>query len=368
MLLSAEEAALYIGHPGAAFIDARPKKLYLKGHAPGAVSAEWTEFRDQEAALMTGKLDADLDRLAGLLASRGVGRDHWAIVFGDPLSLWGEEGRIAWTLLYLGATKVSIVDGGYPAWKAAGLPTTKGAVKREPAAFEAEVVDELIARKRDVQAFSADRESWSTVIVDVREPGEYRGAPDAPAYGALRVGHVPGAVNLPWRTMLDDVGKVLPPEDLGPILLDKGIRPDARIITYCTGGVRSAHTWFVLHALGYPAVQNYAASWWEWSLDRKLGAETGGQRPIPLGPAWPPPSGEQRAAAAQRASEAEVAASKGERMAITTEGLQKLLASDDDDSAAPAEEATFLPDDASQAAKSKARLEQLFSGDDDSAE
>ncbi len=368
MLVSAEEAALYIGHSGAAFIDARPKKLFLKGHAPGAVSAEWTEFRDQEAPLMTGKLDADLDRLAGLFASRGVGREHWAIIFGDPLSLWGEEGRIAWTLLYLGATKVSIVDGGYAAWEAAGLPTQKGDVKREPAVFEAEVVDEFIARKRDVQAFSADRDSWSTVIVDVREPGEYRGAPDAPAYGALRAGHVPGAVNLPWRTLLDDAGKVLPPEKLGPVLLDKGIRPDARIITYCTGGVRSAHTWFVLHSLSYPAVQNYAASWWEWSLDRKLGAEIGGQRPIPLGPAWPPPSDEERAAAAQLASEVEAAAAKGERMAITTEGLQKLLASDDDDSAELAEDPTPLPEDASQAAKAKARLKQLLSDDDDSAE
>jgi len=293
-LITAEEAALYIGHPKVAFIDARPDKLYRAGHPKGAVHADWTEFRDSEATLMTGKLDADLDRLAAVFAAKGVGGDMWAIVFGDPLDLWGEEGRIAWTLRYLGATKVSVVDGGYAAWTGAGLPTGKGVVTRPPAEFTAEVVDKYMARKRDVQRFSEDRENWQTVLVDVREPGEYRGAPDAPSYGALRVGHVPGAVNLPWRTLLDESGKVKSAEVLGEILLEKGIRPDAHIITYCTGGVRSAHTWYVLDSLGYPSVKNYAASWWEWSLDRTLGAERGGQRAIPLGPKWPPEEPEPR--------------------------------------------------------------------------
>ena len=288
LAVSVEEAARYIGHPDVAFIDTRPQKAYVKGHAPGAVHADWTEFRDESATLMTGKLDADLDRLAALFASKGVGKDSWAVVFGDPLTLWGEEGRIAWTLKYLGATKVSIVDGGWSAWTDSGLPTQRGMVVRDPAQFEATVVDKYIARKQQVVAWSNDRENWDTVLVDVREPGEFRASPEAPLYGALRGGHVPGAVSLPWRTLLDEKGMLLSPEELEPILLDKGIRPDARIITYCTGGVRSAHTWFVLHGLGYPVVKNYAASWWEWSLDRKLPAQAGRQRPIPLGPAWPP--------------------------------------------------------------------------------
>jgi|GEM_PF-89969 len=288
MVVTAKEAALFIGHPGVSFLDARPKKLYLKGHAPGAVHADWTEFRDESATLITGKLDADLDRLAALFAAKGVAKDGWTIVFGDPATLWGEEARLAWTLEYLGARKVSLVDGGYSAWTAAELPRQRGDVTRAPAEFKATVVDKYIARKPQVQAWSRDKDNWETVLVDVREPGEFRGAPDAPLYGALRGGHVPGAVNLPWRSLLDESGKLLPVETMQSILLDKGIRPDARIITYCTGGVRSAHTWYVLHRLGYPVVKNYAASWWEWSLDRKLAAESGGQRPLPLGPAWPP--------------------------------------------------------------------------------
>jgi len=290
-VIEAEEAALYIGHPDVSFIDARPEKAYRKGHAPGAVHLEWTEFRDA-TVLMSGKLDADEARLAEVFASRGVGSDSWAIVFGDPLTLWGEEGRIAWTLAYLGATRVSIVDGGHAAWVAAGLPVQKGAVTRARREFVPTLQDQVLARKQDVAVYVDERgdDVWRTVLLDVREPGEFRGAQDAPTYGALRRGHLPTAVNIPWRTLLDENGRIKPREELGEILIAKGVRPDAHVVTYCTGGVRSAHTWFVLTMLGYPNVANYAGSWWEWSLDRKLPVETGPERDRPWTPPWPPGS------------------------------------------------------------------------------
>lgn len=290
-MIDPEEAALYVGHPDVSFIDARPEKMYRKGHAPGAVNIEWTDFRDP-AMLLSGKLDADEKRLAEVFASRGVGSDSWAIVFGDPLTLWGEEGRLVWTLAYLGATRVSIVDGGYAAWVAGGLPVQKGRVERPRREFVPELNDALLARKQDVQRFVGERgdDRWNTVLLDVREPGEFRGALDAPTYGALRAGHLPTAVNIPWGELLDETGRIKSRDQLGELLIAQGVRPDARIITYCTGGVRSAHTWFVLTMLGYPNVQNYAGSWWEWSMDRKLPIETGPALPRPPAPVWPPGS------------------------------------------------------------------------------
>ena len=291
LVIDAAEAALYVGHPDVSFIDTRPAKLHRQGHAPGAVSIQWTEFRDT-GAVLSGRLDADERRLAEVFASRGVASDGWTIVFGDPLTLWGEEGRIIWTLAYLGATKFSIVDGGHAAWVEAGLPIQKGTVERPRREFVPKLNDAIMARKMDVKAFVDERgdDSWRTVLLDVREPGEFRGADDAPTYGALRSGHMPTAVNIPWNTLLDETGRLKPREELGEILIAKGVRPDARIITYCTGGVRSAHTWFVLTMLGYPDVRNYAGSWWEWSLDRKLPIEQGVAKPLPWSPPWPPGS------------------------------------------------------------------------------
>lgn len=288
--LVAEDAALFIGHPDVQFIDARPARDYRKSHIPGAAHLDWTELRDPAEGRMTGKLDADFEHLGVLLGERGLSPDKWAIVVGDPLQNWGEEGRIAWTLVHLGATRVSVVDGGWSAWTAAGLPEQRGKLELPPTTWAVTPVEEVLARKTEVVRFSGKAaDDWRYVIVDVRSSDEYRGAPDAPAYGAARAGHIPGATNLPWTVLLDEHGLLRPRDQLERTLIPLGIRPDAHIITYCTGGVRSAHTWWVLDSLGYPDVRNYAGSWWEWSYDRKMAGEIGGLRRRPWTPAWPPP-------------------------------------------------------------------------------
>jgi len=291
--LVAEDAALFIGHPDVVFIDARPGREYRRGHVPGAVHLDWTELRDPAEGRLTGKLDADFEVLGALLGERGLSPDKWAIVMGDPLQHWGEEGRIAWTLVHLGASQVSVVDGGWTAWKAAGLPSQRGKLELPATTWPVTPREEVLARKGDVSRFSGKaHDDWRYVLVDVRSSDEYRGAPDAPTYGAARGGHVPGAINMPWTVLLDENGLLRPADQLERTLIPVGVRPDAHIITYCTGGVRSAHTWWVLYSLGYPDVRNYAGSWWEWSYDRKLPHEIGGMRRRPWTPEWPPPERE----------------------------------------------------------------------------
>ncbi|UOQ94003.1 hypothetical protein MUO14_03265 [Halobacillus shinanisalinarum] len=82
---------------------------------------------------------------------------------------------------------------------------------------------------------------------------------------AQRGGHIPGAVNIPWKTATNDDGTFKSTEELRDIYADKGVTPDKEVITYCRIGERSAHTWFVLHELlGYRNVRNYDGSWTEW--------------------------------------------------------------------------------------------------------
>jgi thiosulfate/3-mercaptopyruvate sulfurtransferase len=107
-------------------------------------------------------------------------------------------------------------------------------------------------------------------LVDVRSPGEYTGEllhmPDYPQEGALRGGHIPGAVNKPWKQAARDDGSFKTADDLRKIYADElGLGPDDDIVAYCRIGERSSHTWFVLtHLLGYPKVRNYDGSWTEW--------------------------------------------------------------------------------------------------------
>src|SRR3712207_5172298 len=103
-------------------------------------------------------------------------------------------------------------------------------------------------------------------LVDVRSPGEYTGEllhmPDYPQEGAIRGGHIPGAVNKPWKSAANEDGTFRRPDELRAIYADQlGLSPDDDVIAYCRIGERSSHTWFVLrHLLGYPRVRNYDGS------------------------------------------------------------------------------------------------------------
>ena len=126
-------------------------------------------------------------------------------------------------------------------------------------------------------------------LVDVRSPGEYTGEllhmPDYPQEGALRGGHIPGAVSKPWKQAANDdgtfrVGRRAEPRST---TTNSGSRPADDIIAYCRIGERSSHTWFVLtHLLGYPQVRNYDGSWTEWGnlvrVPVAQGTEPGGLR------------------------------------------------------------------------------------------
>ena len=79
------------------------------------------------------------------------------------------------------------------------------------------------------------------------------------------LGHIPGAVNIPWAKAVNDDGTFKSIEELKSLYQQKGITPEKEIISYCRIGERSSHTWFVLkYLLGYPNVKNYDGSWTEW--------------------------------------------------------------------------------------------------------
>src|SRR6202043_1538492 len=84
--------------------------------------------------------------------------------------------------------------------------------------------------------------------------------------GALRGGHIPGAVNVPWSRAANEDGTFKSAKELEQIYSgDAELKRRAPIIAYCRIGERSSHTWFVLHyLLGYPKVKNYDGSWTEW--------------------------------------------------------------------------------------------------------
>ena len=104
-------------------------------------------------------------------------------------------------------------------------------------------------------------------LVDVRSVPEFTGeviAPPGMSETAQRAGHIPGAVNVPWGTAVNEDGTYKSREELERLYRDIEKNSD-EIVAYCRIGERSSHTWFVLkHILGYENVRNYDGSWTEW--------------------------------------------------------------------------------------------------------
>jgi thiosulfate/3-mercaptopyruvate sulfurtransferase len=199
---------------------------------PGAVSVDWRI--GVEGGRRSGRL-GDVAAAAKAFGDLGVTESRPVLVVGDWTAGWGEEGRIAWDLEYLGHPAVQVLEGGISAWPG---PRVSGASAPIPSVFTAAPREQLRADRSEVRA--------APVVVDVREPDEYHGSNwFLAAYG----GHVPGAVNAPWRSIVD--GTVALPAD----------RP---VVVYCTGGVRSALAWLWLSNHGVE-VMNYDGSWWDWA-------------------------------------------------------------------------------------------------------
>lgn len=161
--------------------------------------------------------------------------------------------RLWWLLRYLGHDDVRVVDGGLPAWRAAGHEVETGPVamtldKRPP--YPGISDSSVLAQRDEVLAALDDPD---TVLVDARTPEEYA------------EGHIPGAININYpQNAGGDPPMWKPADALRELYASAGVTPDRRVIPYCSSGVRSAVTAYTLWLVGYPRVALYTGSWNEW--------------------------------------------------------------------------------------------------------
>ena len=236
--------------------------LYTQGHLLGAVKIDWhTDLQDSLVRDYIGK-----DRFAELCASKGISNDTTVVFYGDKNNWWACYAF--WVFKLYGHEKCLVMDGGRKKWELVGRPWSRDpepeyprtsyiAKDPEPSirAFQDEVLKHARAGKP---------------LVDVRSPGEYTGEllhmPDYPQEGALRGGHIPGAVSIPWAKSVQDDGTFKSAQELEYLYCkENSLSRRGRTIAYCRIGERSSLTWFVLkYLLGFPNVKNYDGSWTEW--------------------------------------------------------------------------------------------------------
>ncbi|PJE40151.1 MAG: sulfurtransferase [Pseudomonas sp.] len=234
--------------------------VYERGHIPGAVNFAW--HRDLVDPVRRDI--ASQENFQALLRKSGISADTTTVLYGDNnnwFAAWG-----AWVFDVYGVDNVKLLDGGRVKWEAEKRALDNRA--KTPVAGNVTVQ----AANKDLRAFLPDvlaaAEKRSDVqLVDIRSADEYNGkvfAPQGVQELAVRAGHVPGAVNVPWGQAVAADGTFKSVEELKKVYGAVGIDGSKPIITYCRIGERSSHTWFALKKiLGYD-VRNYDGSWTEY--------------------------------------------------------------------------------------------------------
>ncbi|WP_129114631.1 sulfurtransferase [Halegenticoccus tardaugens] len=215
------------------------------GHVPGAVNVPFDEFRSGDSG------DEGMLPGAGvwerLMREAGIAADDAIVAYDDTHGVFAA--RFLVTAELYGHRDLHLLDGDYSAWSRERETTTEPP-EIEPTTYEVRDPERspLVGYDEVLSAIDSD-----DAIVDTREPWEYEEA------------HVPGAVQLDWRELVDDETRGLKPrEELAEILDAHGITPDRRIVLYCNTARRISHTYVVLRHLGYEDVAFYEGSLTEW--------------------------------------------------------------------------------------------------------
>lgn len=246
-------------------IDVRPFEQYEGGHLPGALHLDMTATR------LTSSEDATIDAwrntVQHLVNSLGLASSHH-IVFYEGFSGASAAAGV-WLMDAIGFGNGSLLDGGMTAWQQGGHPHSTDAPIPTPGALEISVNREVLTTAGEIMR-GLDEPSGTRHLVDTRGVAENV------------AGTIPGAVNIDWTNHVDmTTGALRPLDELDAMYADAGFQKGDDVTTFCAGGIRAAHTYVILKALGYENVHNYAPSWGEWGqnpnlpLEQRANANTG---------------------------------------------------------------------------------------------
>ena len=243
--------------------DVRPADAYAKSHIPGAINmgdpARVLRDENTEDFIAIGRIEK-------LLSDAGLDPAREIIIYGSR-GTWNPYFGL-YTMQYFGGRNASVYHDGIEDWTASGRATSRDATRLAPVALKLSVNPAAAVSTKEVIAKLNNR---NVQIIDARTPKEFSGED----IRAIRGGHIPGALNIPYeqnwvdpdtplklarKQVADNAGMSLKPvEELKKLYA--ALDPDKETIVYCQSGVRASETAGVLQQLGFKNVKIYDSSW-----------------------------------------------------------------------------------------------------------
>lgn len=242
--------------------------LFAQAHLPGAAFFDIDRIADTASPLP--HMLPEPAGFANAVEALGVSNDCHVVVY-DQRGLFSAA-RAWWMFRVFGHERVHVLDGGLPKWRAEGRAIESGPARpRPPGRFTARFDPALV---RDRAAIEANIKSAAETLLDARAAGRYSAAVPEPRPG-MRGGHVPGARSLPFSSLLDADGTMLPPDALRARFAALGIDQTSRPVTMCGSGVTAAVVTLGLVRAGLPMGALYDGSWAEWGAAPNTPIATG---------------------------------------------------------------------------------------------
>ena len=246
-------------------------KEFLAAHIAGAQFFDIDRIADTSRGL-PHMLPGDA-LFAATMAQMGIGNDTHVVVY-DSKGLFSAP-RVWWMFRVMGAKRVSVLDGGLPRWLDERRAVEIGAAKGRPT--QTFTVRRNASWVRDIDDVRAVLASGAAQLVDARPAARFTGEQAEPRPG-LSQGHIPGARNVPFNSLVTADGTLKSEAELRAVLAAAGLDAAKPVVASCGSGVTASLAALALTLLGNTQTAVYDGSWAEWGRDAANPVETGPAR------------------------------------------------------------------------------------------
>ncbi|MEA2095370.1 MAG: sulfurtransferase [Candidatus Cloacimonadota bacterium] len=257
-VVSAKELKTLAKSGDVIIVSARNASDYSSKHIADAINIDHKSLYKEEGVSSMLK---SVDDIAKIFGDKGISTDSKIVIYDTGSNK--AAGRLYWIFKYMGAADVNILDGHLKGWGKIRGKVTKNATKITPTTFKAIINAAILT---DMAYVKAHKDDSNVVLLDVRSADEFAGTDTDK--NIKRYGHIPGAVNLEFKAVVNENGTIKSKEEIASAINDAGITSDKEVILYCASSVRAGVVYMALKdILGYKNVKVYDGAYYEWQSD-----------------------------------------------------------------------------------------------------